>query len=335
MARAWLSRLTRWTAVAAVVAAFTGAGAAVAAETGGEIFDAVVRLHATVPADARTAEALGTEREGSGVIIDDSGLVLTIGYLILEADHVELAGADGRTIPADIVAYDYDTGFGLVRALQPLTAKPLRFGRSGDLGANDQVLVLSYGGAATAQGVIVAERRTFAGYWEYLLEDAIFTAPPHREYGGAALIGADGALLGIGSLIVGDVYGRPQGLPGNMFVPIDALKPILADLLTQGRSAATPKPWLGVFTAEDRGRLFVTRVSGGGPAAAAGLEAEDIILRVGDQPVTTMDGFYRAVWALGTAGVEVPLTVLQGAEIRDLTIRSGDRYTYLRLRRTY
>jgi S1-C subfamily serine protease len=322
-------------AAVASVLAVAGTGAAPAEETGGQIFDAVVQLHATVPADARTAEALGTERAGSGVVIDDNGLVLTIGYLILEADHVELAGADGRKIPADIVAYDYDTGFGLVRALQPLTAKPLRFGRSGELDANDQALVLSYGGAATAQGVIVAERRTFAGYWEYLLEDAIFTSPPHREYGGAALVGADGALLGIGSLIVGDVYGRPQGLPGNMFVPIDALKPILADLLTQGRSAAAPKPWLGVFTTEDRGRLFVTRVSGGGPAAAAGLMAEDIILRVGAEPVTTMDAFYRAVWALGTAGVDVPLTVLQGADVRELTIHSSDRYNYLRLRRTY
>ncbi|MCP4329413.1 MAG: serine protease [Alphaproteobacteria bacterium] len=300
-----------------------------------EIFDAVVGIEATIPSDARTAGTLGTERAGSGVVIDDNGLVLTIGYLILEADQVALTTAGGNTVAADIIAYDYDTGFGLLRALQPLDAKPIRLGRSDDLRIDEHALVLSRGAAPSAQGVIVAERRRFAGYWEYLLEDAIFTLPPHREYGGAALIGADGTLRGIGSLFVGDVYGGDDGAPGNMFVPVDALKPVLADLLTQGRSASPPKPWLGIFAEEDRGHLFVVRVAGAGPAAEAGIEADDIILRVGEVAVPTLADFYLAVWALGEAGVDVPLTVLRGVALHDVTIGSRDRYTYLRLRSSY
>jgi S1-C subfamily serine protease len=294
-----------------------------------------LELNATVPPDARTAESLGTERTGSGVVIDDDGLVLTIGYLVLEADSVVLTDIDGTSVPANIVAYDHDTGFGLVRALRPLSAKPIRLGNSGTLRPPDRALVLSHGGLDSAQGVVVIERRTFAGYWEYLLEDAIFTTPPHFEYGGAALIGADGTLLGIGSLLVGNVSGGPESLPGNMFVPIDALKPIFADLLSRGRSAANPRPWLGVYTEDDRNHVFVIRLADGGPAERAGVEVDDIIVRVGDTPVASMADFYRAVWSLGDAGVEVPLTILRGGELMEIAVPSRDRYGYLRLGSSY
>jgi S1-C subfamily serine protease len=296
--------------------------------------DAVVGVRATVPGDARTARVLGTQREGSGVVIGADGLVLTIGYLILEADRAEILLPDERVVPAEIVAYDYDTGFGLLRPLAPLGIEHMPLGSSARLDQHSEVLVASFQATGSASPAYVVSRREFAGYWEYLLPDAIFTAPPHHAYGGAGLIGPDGRLLGIGSLLVSDAMADSR-MPGNMFVPIDALRPILADLLERGRSARPPRPWLGVYAEEMHGRVFVSRVAAHGPAAVAGLEAADIILAVKGEAVTSLGDFYRKVWALGDAGVEVPLTVLRGAGLAELAVTSSDRYQYLKLKRSY
>jgi S1-C subfamily serine protease len=296
--------------------------------------ESVVGVRAQIPADARTAEVLGTERAGSGVVIGEDGLVLTIGYLILEAERAEILLADQRSLPAEIVAYDYDTGFGLLKPLGRLGIEPLELGSSKDLAEESQVLVASFAGEVATTAAYVVSRREFAGYWEYLLPDAIFAAPPHRGFGGAGLLGPDGKLLGIGSLVVGDAV-EGSSLPGNMFVPIDALKPILGDLLARGRAAGPARPWLGLYTEELRGRLFVNRVAPEGPAAAAGLAAEDIVLAVKGEPVATMAELYREVWALGAAGVDVPLTVLHGPDVTEITVTSGDRYDYLKLKSSY
>jgi len=251
----------------ALAAIFVSLGApAYSAEVKKGLFAPIVKIRSEVPSDARTARSLGTEREGSGVVIDSGGLVLTIGYLILEAMRVEVVGPSGKPVSAKIVGYDHNTGFGLVRVTKPLGINPMEFGESTALGERDEVLVASHGGSESVQGVFVVSRRDFAGYWEYLLENAIFTAPPHPDFGGAALIGRDGRLLGIGSLLVQDAVPGHDEIPGNMFVPIDKLKPILADLLIRGRSAEPPHPWLGIFSQAVGGRILVHRVSPGGPA---------------------------------------------------------------------
>lgn len=300
------------------------------AQSGESIFDAVVKVEATVPWDARTARSLGTERSGNGVVIDSDGLILTIGYLILEAESIEVVVA-GRRLPAKYVAYDYDSGFGLVRAALPLDVMPMEFSDSAALGERDSVLVVGYGGPRAAQRATVVSRREFAGYWEYLLENAIFTAPPYPEFGGAALIGPDGRLLGIGSLVVGDALPGEAPTPGNMFVPIDLLKPILGDMLATGRASGPRRPWLGMSTVEMRDHVFVTRVSPGGPAAQAGIEPGDIVLSVGGHGVTGLAELFRRVWAHGPAGVDVPITVVHGTEVRDLVVHTADRYDFLRI----
>ena len=297
--------------------------------------DAVVRLTAEIPSDARTAQGLGTFREGNGVVIDDGGIVLTIGYLILEAMSVNVHDAAGRPVPADIVAYDYDTGFGLVRATRPLGVKPVHLGDSSDLKQSQPVLITDYRGAAGAVGAHVVSRREFAGFWEYLLDDAIFTSPPHPNWAGSALISQDGRLQGVGSLFVYDAAGGDEVVLGNMFVPIDLLKPILGDLLLDGRSQAPDKPWLGLFTMERNGQLLVTRVSPEGPAERAGIEVGDYVIAVKGERVTTMPELYRHIWALGESGVEVPLSVLKGDAAQDIVVISGDQYDYLRLQRSY
>jgi S1-C subfamily serine protease len=294
-----------------------------------ELVAAVVRVKATIESDGRTVEGLGREREGSGVIIDNDGLVLTIGYLMVEAQAAEIGLNDGRTVPASVVGYDHETGFGLLRALVPIRVSPVAFGKSAEIKERDAVLVASFGGADAVAPARVVAKREFAGSWEYLLDEAIFTAPPHPAWSGAALISRDGRLVGIGSLIVGDAGG---GTPGNMFVPIDRLPPILSDLIAHGRASGPGRPWLGVAAHQANGDILVGRVTPGGPAERAGIEAGETIVGVGGERPKNLADFYRKFWALGAAGVVVPLDLKRKDAARRVEVRSMNRLDHLKLR---
>jgi S1-C subfamily serine protease len=257
-------------------------------------------------------------------------LILTIGYLILEADFVELRLNQGRTVAAEIVAYDYDTGFGLVRAREPLDPPPIPLGNSSLVSEQDQVLVAGFGGIGSTIGAHVVSRRTFAGYWEYLLEDAIFAAPAHQNWGGTALISRSGELVGVGSLFVRNAIPGRRDVVGNMFVPINLLKPTLADMLLTGRGGRPDKPWLGVFTTELQGMVVVSFASTDGPAARTGIQRGDVIMGVGGTPVTKQEEFYRALWAQGEAGVVVKLKIMRDGALIDMSLTSGNRYDFLK-----
>ncbi len=303
-----------------------------AAQEAEEILKAVVKIRSVVPEDARTARILGTEREGSGVVIDSDGHVLTIGYLIVEAETIEVTGQDGKPISATFVGYDHSTGFGLLRTEKPVGVVPMKMGQSSEVKEGDPVLVADHGGSGSVQQARVVSRGEFAGYWEYLLEDALYVSPPHPNFGGAALIGPNGELLGIGSIFTQFAISGIGAVPCNMFVPIDLLKPILGDLINTGRSREPSRPWLGLYSEEARGRVFAVRVTSGGPAERAGIQPGDIILTVKGREVKGLSDFYRKVWALGAAGVDVPLSVLQGIRIRDITVPSADRSQFLQLK---
>jgi S1-C subfamily serine protease len=291
----------------------------------------VVGLRATVSHEAFTAETLGTERFGQGVIIRTDGLVLTIGYLITEAEEVQLTSNDGRVVEGHALAYDYATGFGLVQALSPLDLPAMALGDSRRIAPGDRVVVAGAGGRTRSLAAQVVARQEFAGYWEYLLEEAIFTAPAHPHWGGTALIGRKGDLLGIGSLQLQHQAAGGRIVPLNMMVPIDLLKPILDDLLTRGRVAQPSRPWLGLFAREDEAdRVVLVGLAGDGPARRAGLRADDVVQAVAGEEVTSLAQFYRAVWALGEAGVDVPLTVEREGDTFDLSITSADRDRFLR-----
>lgn len=294
-----------------------------------ETLSAVVAVSAKIQPGARSAQALGHERRGSGALIRPD-YVLTIGYLVIEAEAIEVSSGDGKTMPATLAAYDHVSGFGLLKLAAPLGGTPLPLGDSEALGEREPAMVLSALARDSASIVYVVSRRPFTGSWEYLLDSAIFTYPAVEEWSGAALIGGKGELLGIGSLIVPDAMGEGRQAPGNVFVPIDLLKPILGDLVAKGRRSTPPRPWLGINADELRGRLFVSRVSADGPAERAGLQVNDVILAVGGEEVATLADFYRKVWARGAAGVDVPLKVLRGMQVRDVSIRSIDRTQYFR-----
>ena len=291
--------------------------------------DAVVLLRAEVPEDAFTAPALGTERIGNGVVIRGDGLILTIGYLITEAESIWLTLNDGTTVPGHALAYDYVTGFGLVQPLARVSTPMLARGSAAATPTGADVIVIGHGGRAHSLKAHIVAKREFAGYWEYLLDEALFTAPPHPQWGGAALVGTDGRLLGIGSLLVQEAQDE-ETVAGNMFVPIDLLEPILEDLLKFGRPARPPRPWLGIYAAEAEQRLAVTGLARGGPAESAGVQLGDLVLAVAGEPVDGLAQFFRSVWRLGEAGVEVPLTLARETELLHLKLRSADRNDFLK-----
>ncbi len=312
-----------------LIVAFTIVGQARAQQA--NPLDAVVNLKAVAPPNSRLADVLGTFREGSGIVIDDQGLILTIGYLILEASDVAITKANGEIIPADVVAYDYDTGLGLVRTNEPLDIEPIAIGNSSQVTSGSKNLLASLIGEPNIHAVEVADIRLFAGFWEYLLEEAIFTTPIVRSFAGGALIDESGALIGVGYLAVRDATQGVDETAGNMFVPIDSLKPILKDLVKHGRRQGPARPWMGLYTEMDRGHLFVTRLADEGPAEKAGVLAGDIVVSANGFGIKSMADLFTTVWSAGDAGVEVNLEVLRGGEINILKIKTEDRYQWLRL----
>jgi S1-C subfamily serine protease len=288
----------------------------------------VVLVHAEVPEHAFTAAILGTERIGHGTVIGADGLVLTIGYLITEAETIWLTTYDGTVVPGHALAYDQVTGFGLILPLGNLDVPPIERGSAAATTVGDSVIVIGHGGIEHSLDAKVISRREFAGYWEYLLDDALFTSPPHPQWGGTALVGQDGRLLGVGSLLVQETVGA-ETLDANMFVPIDLLEPILEDMKNLGRPARSARPWLGMYTTPMQGSLVVGALTQGGPAHRAGVRLGDVILEVAGEPVADLADLFRRIWQTGSAGAEVPLTLARGKSTSRIRITSADREDFL------
>jgi len=291
--------------------------------------DAVVHLRALIPEDAFTAPLLGTERVGNGIVIGEDGLVLTIGYLITEASTIWMTTNKGGVVGGFPLAYDQATGFGLVQPLGKLGVAPLVRGSASSVQVGGNVVVAGHGGRPRALRASVFAKREFAGYWEYVLDEAMFTAPAHPQWGGAALIAADGKLAGIGSLLVQEKIDAGT-IQGNMIVPIDLLEPILEDLLKTGKTARPPRPWLGMYTTEAGPKLVVAGVASGTPADRAGVKVGDVVVEVAGEKPAGLADLWRRVWRLGSAGAIVPLKVLRKSALVDVAIHSGDRNDFLK-----
>jgi S1-C subfamily serine protease len=294
----------------------------------------VVLVHAEIPDQAFTAAILGTERIGHGTVIGSDGLVLTIGYLITEAESIWLTTQEGAVVPGHALAYDQVTGFGLIQPLGRLSVPPIERGSAAETRVGDSVIVIGHGGVEHSLDAKVVARREFAGYWEYLLDEAIFTHPAHPNWGGTGLISSRGELIGIGSLqLEREREGKAEHV--NMMVPIDLLKPVLDDLRKFGRANKPPRPWLGMYSTEIDNRVVVVGIAGKGPAARAELKTGDVILAVNGDKVTSQTGFYRKLWSLGPAGVDVPLTVYHEGVTFDVVLTSIDRTKFLKAPRLH
>jgi S1-C subfamily serine protease len=290
--------------------------------------NAVVALRVEVSEDAFTASVLGTTRVGNGVVIDD-GLVLTIGYLITEAESIWITTHSGNVVPGHALAYDPVTGLGLVLLLGKLGVASIPRAALESADVDDDVYVIGNGGRGHALHARLFARREFAGYWEYLLDEALFTTPPHPEWSGAALLDANGRLIGIGSLFVQEADGD-ETVKGNMFVPSELIDPILDDMLKLGRVNRPPRPWLGIYTAETNDGIAIQGLADGGPAERAGVHLGDIVRDVAGEPIGGLADFYRSVWQRGAAGIEIPLTLLRASRLTNVTVRSVDRSALLK-----
>jgi len=288
----------------------------------------VVGLHSIIPPDAFTADTLGVERAGNGVLIDD-GLVLTVGYLITEAETVWLHFGDGHVMQGHALGLDQETGFGLVQALGKIDLPALEIGFSKSADVGERVVVGGAGGRTRSLAGRIAARQEFAGYWEYVLDEAIFTYPAHPNWGGTALISGAGKLIGIGSLQLERARGgKNEHL--NMVVPIDLLNPILDDLRKFGRVNRPVRPWLGIYSTEIEDKVVVVGIAPKGPAARAEIKTGDVVVAVNGDRISTLAGMYRKVWMLGQAGVEVPLTLYRDGVTFDVRVNSSDRAKFLK-----
>ena len=284
---------------------------------------AIVSVRARIPDDAFTAPILGTERSGHGVRILETGLVVTIGYVIAEAEEIWLVGANGQAVTGHVVGYDYETGFGLVQPLGQMDLPILELGDSDLVTTGERVVVAGCGGTNQSLDAEIVAKREFAGYWEYVLDEAIFTSPPHPNWGGAALISATGQLAGIGSLYVENV--APEVTAGNMIVPINILKPIMKEMLDYGTTLKPPRPWLGLFVTETPENLVVAGVLDGGPAEQADVRAGDVVIGVAGERTRDLADFFRRIWAQGEAGSEIPIIIYRDGAAFDVHVHSIDR----------
>lgn len=290
---------------------------------------AVVGVQVTAAEDSRSAETLGQQRTGSGVVIGPGDLILTIGYLLLDAEQIEITTPDHKTLPARSVAYDLATGFGLLRPVLPARIAPVALGSVGGIQTGEALMVSTGGEDGDVTMTQLVSQRAFSGYWEYHIDLALFTSPPVANHSGAALFNQKGELLGIGSLFTTDALGQNTRLPGNMFVPVDLLKPILGEMQRTGTSRSSRRPWLGLSSREQDGRVQIIRVSKDSPAQRAGLHPGDVVLAVDDARVATLETFYKKLWDHAEPSVEIRLTVLQGADIKTITLTAVDRMSTL------
>jgi S1-C subfamily serine protease len=296
-----------------------------------EASDAVVKLSIKALPGARTADTLGTEREGTGIVIDEKrGLILTIGYLVLEAESILVMTRGSRIYPATVAGFDHASGFGLVRVANGLASPAIELGDSSSVRELHTTTVVAHGGAGGNSAAAVVARRRFTGWWEYMIEDAIFTSPPRYEHSGAGLLDENGKLVGIASLWVSDTLEIGAAFPGNMFVPIDLLKPLLDDLTSTGRRRGPSRPWLGMYSEQHEGHLFVSRTLPGSPAERAGLTRGDVILAVAGESIGSQSDFYHKLWSSGEAGCDVMLQVLHEKAVKQVVVRTADRMDYLR-----
>jgi S1-C subfamily serine protease len=286
-------------------------------------YESIVSVRSIVSPEARTAVSLGVEREGNGVAIDENH-ILTIGYIVIESESIEIGLSDGRRLPAKLVGYDHTSGFGIIKSVVPLEMQPLQLGNSDNINSEQDLLILPSSNRGAGSIVRSVSRRPFTGWWEYFVESPIYTTPPNGLWAGAPILNENGEILGIGSLFVSESVPGISS-PGNMSVPINLLKPILEDLKSSGRRKSKTQPYLGISSDDSNDQVIVTRVSKSGPAFEAGIRPQDVIMTINGSQISDLKSFYEKIWKSGEAGVTIELSVLRSGTIMTFDVKTVDR----------
>ena len=292
--------------------------------------NSVVSLRAEIPEDGFTADTLGTSRQGNGVLINSTGLILTIGYLITEAETIWLSTNQGESVPGTVVAYDQVTGFGFVQALGTLrNIEPIPVGSAKNLSVGEDLLVVGHGGRKRTLRANMVSKHCFTGYWEYFLEEAIFTSPVHPQWGGAGIVNGRGELVAIGSLLTEEITAE-GAMQTNMAVPIDLVFPLLENLKNGLPPREHTRPWLGIYATDNNGQTVVVGLAKNGPAETALIQPKDVVLEVEGESVNSLADFLKKVWAIGTAGSNISLKILRNDKTLNLLVKSADRNDFLK-----
>jgi S1-C subfamily serine protease len=297
-----------------------------------QVMQSVVRVDALVPEGARTAATHGRERTGTGVVLDANGLVLTVGYIVAEASSVLVTFSDGEKVPSQIVAYDHASGIALLRANRRVATKPVKLAKAQSGKKDEHALIVPSEGEASIKAVKIGKIKKFTSGWEYVMDDAIYTYPPSTDFAGSALLSQRGELLGIGALVTIDIDIDPKvRVPGNVFIPINSVQNILGDLLTQGRSEESQRPWLGLHLKETKQGIKVNAVEEDGPAEASGIKTGDTIVAVEQMKVKSLNHFYKRIWEDFEPGEKIHLLVLRDDQYANVPVESVDLYKWLKL----
>jgi len=282
------------------------------------VLPATVHIEARIPETHPSTRILGSERMGSGTIIDAAGLVLTVNYVVLGAEQVKVTMIDQRAYVAEVVRTDFASGLALVRIPEErLTALTLR--HTSDVALGEECFVVASvgeGSARIANGAI-SYLGPFDANWEYVLERAIMTTAMNPGLGGGPLCDPLGRVLGVVSLNLNEI-GR-----FSLAVPSDYYLDARDDFVDGRRPAVGARAWLGLFCYSVKEHVVIQGLLPGGPGEQAGLKAGDVILAIDGEDVGDRRSLYRRLWT-HPAGDPVTLKIFRGRETKTVTVASGD-----------
>lgn len=288
---------------------------------------AVVGIKVQVPRNRPSVLTLGPERWGSGVIFDPGGYALTVSYVLLDAGTIEVSLRDGRTVPGKLVGLDLEVGLGVLKLEGPGPWPAAVVGDSAGVrvGQATATIGVDEDNALVVTNGSVQEIRAFAGYWEYMLDRAFVVSPYNPAFGGSSLVNQSGEVIGIASLRLGE---RPFV---NLAIPIEKFLPGRDALIQRGRVVTRkPRPWLGLYTLPvESGGVVIAGVSPVGPAAPAGFQRGDVVVRLNGEKVGSQEEFYTRLWET-EVGQELTLVVLRGSRFEAIRVRPADRYQFFR-----
>jgi S1-C subfamily serine protease len=283
------------------------------------VVPATVAVAVEVPETHPSAAILGTERLGTGVVVDRAGLLLTVNYVVIGASSVEVTLLDETRVDGRVVAHDFASGLAVIEisahGLAALDLCP-----SSALGVGQDIFIVAAAGEnkRRANSGMITSIAPFDAYWDYSLDRAITTTAMNPGLGGAPLLDSHGRVAGIASLDLNEI-GR-----FTLAIPVDDFLTHRNELLQHGRRVSRPaRAWVGLYCYTFRDHVVIAGVLPGTPAEQAGLAAGDVVLTVDGQTIANRHELYSALW-LHRPGDVLEFRVFRNNAVKRLAVPSGD-----------